>query len=164
MLKVSQYSKNTHNMPVLECLYWRNFIKMRLQHRCFLVNIATFLIILFLTGPFQWLLLKKTHSDGLENSNQHFKNEVNLQDSQKNTWIIHMNPWKTLYIFNQNVTVLIILNLGDEGISTPPSSPLLFSLNCSERVKAITCYFSGFSKFSLETFAPNFIFLICLSH
>ena len=124
MLKVSQYSKNIHNMPVLECLYWSNFIKMRLQHRCFLVNIATFLIIIFLTEPFQWLLLKKTHSDALEISNQHFRNEVNLQDSQKNTWIIYMNPWKT----NQNVAVLIILNLGDEGILLPLPPPFYFHL------------------------------------
>ena len=124
MLKVSQYSKNIHNMPVLECLYRSNFIKMRLQHRCFLVNIATFLIILFLTEPFQWLLLKKTHSDGLEISNQHFRNEVNLQDSQKNTWIIYMNPWKT----NQNVAVLIILNLGDEGILLPLPPSFYFLL------------------------------------
>ena len=42
-------------------------------------------------------------------------------------------------------------------------TPLLFSLNNSETVKAVTLAFCTFSNFLLETFAPNLVSLTCPS-
>ena len=55
-------------LPVLEPLFNKyaglkafNFIKKRLQHRCFPVKIAKFLEIPFFTEHIKWLLLEISH-------------------------------------------------------------------------------------------------------
>ena len=64
------------------CLKACNFIKKRLQHRCFLVNITTFLRTHFLTEQLQWLLilreekLKKVSKSNFEEEMElSFKND-----------------------------------------------------------------------------------------
>ena len=60
-LKISQVSQET---PVLESLFNKvaglnacNFVKNRLQHRCFAMKFVKFLITPFLTEHLRWLLL-----------------------------------------------------------------------------------------------------------
>ena len=68
LLKIRNNSENVETVvlrPVLESLFYkvagliaRNFIKGRLQHRCFPLNIAKFLRAAFLTEHHRWLLAR----------------------------------------------------------------------------------------------------------